>query len=471
MGVPDMDFAYDDAQIESILGFARRLENNSINSANEKNGTFAGKKRNPYRASTVDDHHDLTFSKTHQGKGRFGDVLEEKYFGKKNDNKSQPDFPNAKLELKASPLQKTKKKGFPVKERLVLNHFTYKDIDRECFDTSHFKAKNENILIVFYFYQAEVKPEEMQIELVDLWQCLKEDGAIIKQDWEKIVQKVHEGKAEDISEGDTLYLGACTKGATKATSMQEQPHSTIKAPGRALCFKQSYINHVFQVLRDRKKNRSEAHFLTEDETFEKRIQSLFSPYLEKTVSELKRELAIGDTAKNLNALIARKILGFSRKNTQFYEFEAANIQIKTIRIESNGTVRENMSFPAMVYTDIVNQEWEDSALYQELTSKFIFVFFKKTPDGSDYTLAGYRFWNMPEKDLEVVHEKVWERTKECIAKDDFGNLPKISDHQIAHVRPHARNKEDVMLTPSGRYEYKRCFWLNSEYIRTLIPSD
>ena len=37
---------------------------------------------------------------------------------------------------------------------------------------------------------------------------------IIKDDYEKIVRKIQNGRAHELSEGDTMYLGACTKGAT-----------------------------------------------------------------------------------------------------------------------------------------------------------------------------------------------------------------------------------------------------------------
>ena len=74
---------------------------------------------------------------------------------------------------------------------------------------------------------------------------------------------------------------------------------------------------------------------------------------------------------------------------------------------------------------------------------------------------------MPSLDLEVVHG-VWEDTKLAIINDDFSHFPKIKDNRISHVRPHAQNSKDVQITPSGRYEYKRSFWLNSNYIKSII---
>ena len=50
------------------------------------------------------------------------------------------------------------------------------------------------------------------------------------------------------------------------------------------------------------------------------------------------------------------------------------------------------------------------------------------------------------KDLEEA-KKVFDRTKECIKKGDYKNLPKIKDNPVSHVRPHGRNKKDTQLTP------------------------
>ena len=127
----------------------------------------------------------------YRGKGSFGNALEELYFGKKNDNVSQPDFPEAGVELKASPLRTLADKKIRVKERLVLNKFTYTDIDKETYETSRFLSKDVLILLVFYFFEKSQAPENAKVDLVDFWECVKEDGEQIRRDWETIAAKVH----------------------------------------------------------------------------------------------------------------------------------------------------------------------------------------------------------------------------------------------------------------------------------------
>ncbi len=303
---------YDDKDITSIVNFARRLENSTIHDTNYIFHTCKGKASElPVDGITIN-----------QNKGAFGNYLEDAYFGKKNNNISQPDFPKAKLELKTSPLKSIGTFEVKVKERLVLNHFTYNALDKEVFENSHFKNKNENILLVFYKYNPKIFVGDLHIELVDLWQCLKEDEYQIRCDWETIVDKIHKGKAHEISEGDTLYLGACTKGATAASSMQAQPHSDIKAKGRAFCFKLGYINHIFQVLMERKRTgrTHESRILSKNENFEQKIISLFKPYMNMTADKIsklrKRNYNLKDKSRYAN--LVRSIVGLNKNQNNLY---------------------------------------------------------------------------------------------------------------------------------------------------------
>ena len=452
---------YDDSNIDSIIDFARRLESKTIYDTNLENHTYAGINQDV-------PEEDRTNPKD---KGYFGNYLETAYFGKDNDNKSQPDFPKAKLELKASPLKTTSNFEVKVKERLVLNHFTYSELDKEVFDKSHFKDKNENILLVFYNYNPKLFVGNLRIELVDLWQCLKEDAYQIRCDWETIVDKIHKGKAHEISEGDTLYLGACTKGATSASSMQVQPHSDIKAKGRAFCFKLGYINHIFQVLMEKKRKGRphEKRLLSKNERFEQKVLSLFKPYLKKNADEISRlrnrDYNLKDKSRYAN--LVRSIVGFNHKQDNLYEFNASGIQLKTIRVEANYRINESISFKAIDYKEIIDEEWEDSYFYSAITSKFVFVLFKRDSDKSEYYLDRVIFWQIPESDYKQF-EKVWADTKEKVKMGDYKHFSKIKDNPVSHVRPHGKDSHDLVLSPQGTMEKKMCFWINQQYIQENV---
>jgi DNA mismatch repair protein MutH len=451
---------FDPSSPKEILSYTRRLEGSTIQKTFEKIQNEIAKESVPFYGKTAGEY---------KGKGGFGQFLEEIYFGKKNDSLSQPDFPEAGLELKTAPLRRTQKNEVRAKERVVLGIINFQYVVEETFEESHFLEKNTSILLVFYFHDALKEYLDLEIPLVDIWECLKEDGAQIRVDWETIVGKVKAGLAHEISEGDTYFLGACTKGATKLKSQVSQPYSEVIAQARAFCFKISYVNHIYNILQQRQTKRKKAEFVhlldTKPQTLEQQLQSRFNPYIGKTVDSICEEIDISynPSDKGFYARVARTILGIRKKNQKIYEFDAANIQIKTIRIEPNGIAKEEMSFKAMDYCEMVDQEWEDSELYQILTSKFFFVVFKHDAKDSPYRLSHIKMWNMPEPDLNIAQEG-WEDTKQKILVGDYDNFIKIRDRRIIHVRTHGKDSSDVIITPQGSMQTKRSFWLNKLYL-------
>ena len=450
---------------EELLEYARMLEGRSVSEANGEHlayGDYLGESAPVY-------------GEIYRGKGSFGEFLEEKYFGKENDNLSKADFSDVGIELKAVPLKTNNNGVVRVKERIVLNKFRYCDIVNEQFDSSHFILKNGVLLLVFYFHNNTLLPEDKEIDLVDIWEVLKHDIEQIRADWELIVAKVRAGKAHEISEGDTLYLGACTKGATAASSMQKQPYSDIKAPGRALCFKVSYANMIYHLLRQEKDKRpqvAESSIYGKDRKWiplEKRIHQLVDRYVGMTGEEIYAALErkFDKTDKGLYAHVARYMLGFSSSVKQYYEFEAADIQVKSVRVEANGTVKESMSFKNIPFMDILYQDWEDSDFYNELTSKFIFMVFRKCSDRDDYCFKGFLLWNMPADDLDKARI-VWEKAKKQVLIEDFEHMPGKSESDVAHVRPKGKDSNDLVPTSSGEMVKKKCFWLNNSYIRGIL---
>lgn len=70
-----------------------------------------------------------------------------------------------------------------------------------------------------------------------------QDIKIISHDYELIIDKIKEGKAHELSEGDTLYLGAATK-ASSSAERRAQPYGNESAKPRAFSFKTSYMTYV-----------------------------------------------------------------------------------------------------------------------------------------------------------------------------------------------------------------------------------
>ena len=411
------------------------------------------------------------------GKGAIGTVLEESWFGYQPNGEAEADFPEAGVELKATPYVRTAN-GIRAKERLVCNIINYMTEYDKTFETSDFWHKCETILIMSYEHRYDVPKGDYTIDKAILFSFPYEDLLIIEQDWETIMGKVRAGQAHLLTEGDTLYLAACTKGAT-AASVRQQPFSDIPAKQRAYSLKSSYMTRILNqyIFGNKEDERIIKDWrLLRHMTFEEYFADKLSPYCGMTQQELKARFGIDSTAKSLNAVLLSRMLGLEGDIANTQEFKNANIIPKTIRVQRNGKIKESMSFPTFRFTELIQQEWETSDLREYLEpTKFMFVIFREN-DAGEYAFDRVKFWNIPAGDLDEV-QRVWQKTVDIIregvqltfdGKCMRNNLPKQSESHVAHVRPHARDSHDTYPLPDGRAMPKQCFWFNRTYIEKII---
>ena len=85
---------------------------------------------------------------------------------------------------------------------------------------------------MFYEWVPGVDRKDFHITKSLLFTYPEADLEIIKQDWETIVNKIRAGKAHELSEGDTNYLGLAQKAPIKI-HFCSQPYSEIQAMQRA----------------------------------------------------------------------------------------------------------------------------------------------------------------------------------------------------------------------------------------------
>ncbi len=413
-------------------------------------------------------------SDTKRNKGNLGQIIEEKFFHYSCNNDSRPDFPEAGVELKVTPYREKVHGGLAAKERLILTMIDYFQVVGEEFETSHFWNKSRLILLIYYLYNKDLKYNlDYKIGYAKLFSPPTKDVMIIRHDYDIIVGKIRCGKAHELSEGDTLYLGAAPKGAT-SRDRRRQPFSDELAKPRAFAFKTSYMTYVLNTYIVPGKVTYEP-IITEEVpvSFEDYIMDKINAYCGYSVEDLcvKFELEYHRKPKNLEAMLAYRILGIKGNHAE--EFEKANVKVKTIRIGKNNKIKECMSFPTFKFKELVKEDWEDSAFGNYLRqTRFLFVVYKFDADNV-LRLRGCQFWNIPYEDLEVQVRSVWEKTKQVLIDGlqitiqngvRKNNFPKASENRVSHVRPHALNARDTYELPDGRWYPKQCFWLNNSYI-------
>lgn len=474
--------SYDRSSPMSIYNYSRHLIGNSLRSL--LGDTVAVHKR--------------------KGKGGLGQMVEELFFGYDVNSNRDADFSEAHLELKCTPLLKSVSDGtYRIKERLVCSMIDYFEIANTSFEESHFISKCRLMLLLFYLHVSGKAIYDYDFLFRVLWKVPDKDLVLIKKDYETIAEKVRRGEAHLLSEGDTLYLGACRKGR-KGDSPQSQPYSDIKANKRAFSLKPAYmryiLSHVVTSYDSCYSNyieveKSGYELVTEHElqdgSFENIILNRFKPYRGKNYVEICEMLGIEayqskSEYADVSALIASNKV--SKRLSASEEFIKSGIVMKTVRLQKNGMPKESMSFKNIDYEEIFeNDDWFASETYELFTNRFMFVVYrpvdnekitvfnnstKSNVSEQSYVLDAVFFWTMPASDLEIARD-YWESIRRAVMDNRISPEAfwSIREHKNFHVRPKAKVKEDKAVNPNGGLCDKYCYWFNAEYVKKIIESN
>lgn len=438
-----------------------------------------------------------------KGKGGLGQMVEELFFGYDVNSNREADFAEAHLELKCTPLLKSQdNNAFRIKERLVCTMIDYFEITKTSFEDSHLISKCQLMLLMFYLHVSGQPIYDYEFLFRVLWQLPEKDLLLIKKDYETIANKVKCGEAHLLSEGDTMYLGACRKGQ-KHDKPQSQPYSEIKASRRAFSLKPAYMRYILKHVTEsgnswytnyRGKENGEFGLVSCKElnnlSFEEIILNRFNRFMGKDYLQICELLGIEayqskSKYADISSLIASD--GKSKHVSNSEEFVKSGIIMKTIRLRNNGMPKESMSFKNIDYAEVYeNDEWTESETYELFTNRFLFVVFKpsigedisifnnstkKFVTEQSYVLDSVFFWTMPTTDLEIAYE-YWENIRKAVMSNNINSQAfwSIEDHRKFHVRPKAKNKNDKAYNPHGGVCDKFSYWFNAEYVNEIIEN-
>lgn len=439
-------------------------------------------------------------------KGSLGNIIEESVFGYHINSDKAPDINIGGdfYELKVTPIKHLSRKSqqqFAAKERLVIEIINYLTLPDEDFDNSTFWNKARNMLIIYYVDDRENKKEQSRLdcEITDFFVMRYEPDelATIRSDWQYIHDKVKSGHADELSESDTNFLAACTKGSTAAKSWRDAPApedsgtETIRAKQRAFSYKASYMTAVLRRVQNTTSDLQRLQ-ISPETTLQDYVSAKLQQFQYRNIKEItdKLELPIS-SSYSFNSQLALTMLGATGSNiSKVEQFAAANVtQLKTVVLYDNGFPEQHMSFPA-----IPQEEWDeladpnmkftDSKLYDFFeNNKFYFVVFqahgknRKTSNKEEDTLLGGFLWNMPETDIFKYVQPAWEEVHRLMVNKEplhyyegENRLPGTSFNHVFHMRPHARDGKDTVLLPNGEKITKQCWWLDKAYIAEIIKT-
>ena len=422
-----------------------------------------------------------------KGKGSLGQMVENIFFLLETNSNPAADFSEAGMELKCTPLRKSKQEEYLIKERLVCNMINYCEVVKEDFEHSHFYLKCQLMLLLFYLHQSNCDNLDLEFIFSVLWKLPEKDLLIIRHDYEVIIDKIKQGKAHELSEGDTMYLGACRKGQ-KGESLMKQPNNPdVDAPRRAFSLKMAYMRTVLDYVVQSGKNavsnvtgvQSELVSTTSlrQHSFDDILLGRFKPFMKMSYKNIakRKKVNISNNPKNKFSMIANAIAASAKCSNvnRSEEFLKAGLTMKTIRMQANSVIKEAMSFENIDYIEVAEcEDWFDSRLYELYSSRFMFVVFKEQNTGKeDYVLDDVFFWTMSQADLKLA-EDYWCHIKANILADHISEEYwwKGTDKKKFHVRPKAQKATDLAPTPNGKGAKKFCYWFNNDYVREIIDN-
>lgn len=422
-----------------------------------------------------------------KNKGGLGGFVEENIFNYSANSDDNPDFIDAGIELKVTPIKKNQDGSISSKERLVLNMINYKNEAEKSFKTSSFYHKNRKLLIWFYLYSLGLHPSNF--EITDYYLLEFENSLqykVIERDWNIIHDKIVKGKAHEISESDTEFLAACTKGANSKV-LVEQYKSSIKAKPRAYSFKSFFMTYIYRYMIHNLSPYSP--LVSEEEWMKNPLEEIYKDkmavYHNLTQDQLCRKLGIHSKSKQLNFMIAQKMLGISGKKKATTEMEIAGIIFRTITIDKNGRPTEAMPFKSFEFEELINTPWEESSIREDFVDLKLMLFVFKEINGV-ISFDRIVFWNAPNKVVDGTIKDMHEKCADLVRRGEafyFDSKGKIKDkfpkenrntNHVCHVRPHARVGLNHYVLPvadkqTGITSYtKQSFWFNKDFIEKII---
>lgn len=402
-------------------------------------------------------------------KGILGKVVETGFYGYKLNNKAEADFADLGIELKVSGFKRNKNNSLVAKERLSLGMIDYCKIIDEEFEFSKLLFKNKKLLIIWYEYEQDKKDNqgEFEIKYYQLYDmCIDEE--VFKNDFNIIKKKVLDGKAHLLSEGDTSYLGAGTKGSKGKTKLQ--PKSTILAKTRAFTIKNGYMTGVLRSM-DNDNQKSSKFKTAQSYVYEK-----LKPYFGLTQKEIWKmigeyELDEGKSVpKNFSKMISDRIVGKDNELSKVDDvFNKVTYAIKNLSVNRNNYPLERLSFKN-VDINVFEEEWETSEwrnYFEEINLIIIIYEGSKDIKNGDRILKDVKSISFTSNDIELF-KPTYKMVQEAIKSRDIKKLPypKSYPNQILEIAP--KGGKGANAYQNFFRTKKTCFMMDKDFVNSKI---
>lgn len=397
-------------------------------------------------------------------KGILGKIVETGFYSYPLNNRAEADFAELGVELKVSGFKKLKKGNWSAKERISLSQINYNTILNYPFEMSSVVTKSSKLLFIWYEYVKGKDKGSFVICDFQLYDLTKVEP-IIKNDYILIQDKVRAGLAHKLSEGDSVILGAATKGASGQT--QRQPYSEILAPTRAFSLKNSFLRGVL--------NEHRANYTvqsTKELTPEQWVWNKIKQYKGMTqlaiLQDIDSTYILKKVPKNISDMIVKRIVGKMADLNKTNElFNKSRYMIKSIPVDLNYFPLEKATFHTLNISDF-EDTWEDSEwklFFEEST--FLYISYIAT--NKLQVKNGYRQLDCLVKVTFTAEEVTqfgltYNLIKEAIELGDITKLPTATLYPDAPLVISTKGNKSGAYDQFFNGENKACFMFNKDFL-------
>lgn len=425
-------------------------------------------------------------------KGIAGDVIEQCVLDYPANTNQEPDLivvdngNEIKTELKVTGMvYKPNSKKFMAKETMSITGVGVHELSQQTFDTSHFWAKIEHMLIVYYHYDSSspVEPydyKDFYIKGFDFYEFANEEKEVLRNDWEEVLRLVQNvingvdsnpGSSQWRDDVKEEYIRTHGVLRNKLTYIDLAP----KYPPRFRLKKQlvnMMISKCFKY--DYEKLSEDFSNISEIDT---KLNELTRKYKGKTIKEIADIFNINYKNKENNKLkaISERIVismfgGKSKKINKIELFNKFGIVAKTIVVSSKGKRTEDMKFGRVHFDEIIREniiddetnkvrriEFEDSEIYSNFADmELLCIIFQETPNNKgkvnliDNKFVGFKRIVLSEEFINNYVRKAWDDTRD-----------KIINNKLEFIYEYDENNNKIR-NKSGSYRGAPNFIKSSE---------
>ena len=467
--------------------------------------------------------------------GIAGDVVEQSIFRYERDREQECDIEidGVLTELKTtgvripkSDLKNIKGKTgdaynvfFSAKEGISITAVTFNPTYEHDFLTSHFWAKSQHLLIVFYEYKSyEVVPAADYAQFPIVGYCYNSfsdnERAQLQNDWEIVRNYLADIYAEYPEEEDrNEHLVGFTHVVRPNLMLIEIVPAFKKIINRngSVSFqkpryrlKQTFVDYIVKGHFRKSRIKSEIKLKESFNSFadlDHRCHLLTEKYKGHTFVELQRELNIqAETkTKDFGALCILKMFDADcKKLNQISDFTKVGILAKTIKITPQGTRTEDMKLSHIDFEEWADRDvdFEDSAVYAYFCEhSFLCPIFCEHVAGqpNETTFEGFKRFSFDQTFIENEVQRTWKDSRALIHNNELEweyvcingipqknksgsyqgapNFPKSSQYKV-FFRGGGTDSSDKNKTEcvNGIFMLPQYFWLKGVYIAEKLKT-